>query len=287
MSAPFRRAAIVLSKAATKVAPLSSEPLTTSGSTVAAAAAALNAAKAITVEEAKTAVPHVTSTTESMMPWEGWFSSFLKSKMGDKYYQPFRDFWTFRPDDQHRMEQQIYPNTKVVVGKNGETAMFRHPSPGSQDPVRLPDADVGHYREDPYNVTYYPTDTRRRHVDPAYPDKDMEQLKIDMMSDSDDPRVDAARKKFEEGPGSSPGNRGTFATGKSDYDPTGLRATMSANHDSMNAELDKVSPNHLPTYSWVKDEDKIIAWHEERDLPMPPGGTGHTFIPVEGRIARW
>lgn len=274
----MRRATILLSK-------LPNAPV---GGSVRASSSTKTAPKAVSLEESKTAIPNTTSTTESMMPWEGWFSSLLRSKMGDEKYERFRGMFLFRPDDVHGLEQSYRPNTRIRLTDQGDEAVFRHPSPGSQDPVRLPDADEGHYREDPYNVAYYPTDTRRRGQDPAFPHPETEALRIEMMMDgSDDPRVEEARKKLEEGPGSSPGNKGTFATGRSDYDPTGLRATMSANHEAMNKELDKVMPNHLPTYSWVERQDEIMAWHEENDLPLPMGGFEHTYIPTEGRVARW
>lgn len=267
----IRRSLIVLSNVSTKNAPAA----TTSGVTP-------TVAKAVSLEESKTAIPNTTSTTETMTPWEGWFSSWLRANVGDK----FVDFWTFRPDDQHNLEQMYRPATKVQLTEDGQTAMFRHPSPGSQTPVRMPDADKGHYREDPYNVAYYPTDTRRRRQDPAFPNPEKEMLRLELM-DPEDPRVQEAKKKLEEGPGSSPGNKGQFATGKSDYDPTGLRATMSTSHAAMNEQLDKVMPNHLPRYSWMDRVDEIVAWHEERDLPLPPGGYEHTYIPPKGRIARW
>lgn len=240
---------------------------------------------AVTIEETKTTPGAKSGTTESMMPWEGWFSSFLKSKLGDKY-QPFRDFWTFRPDDIHGLEQAPRPKTEVPITDDGKTAKYRYPSPGSQDPVNLPTYDKGHIREDPYNIAYYPTDTPRMYNDPGATSPELEKAKLAML-ESDDPRVKEAMATIEAGPQSSPGNKGRFATGQSDYDPTGLRATMSANHESMHAELAKHLPNHLPTYEWKVREDEIIAWHEERGLPVPIGDTSASFIPIEGRIARW
>jgi len=271
MSAPMRRAGLLLAKAGS------------TSSTV--APPAVTTIKTVTIEESKTVQPAKAPLEESMMPWEGWFGRFLQDKMGDKY-KPFRDFWTFRPDDVLNLEQNPRPNTKTQITEDGKTAMYRYPSPGSQDPVNLPTADKGHIREDPYNVTYYPTDTRRMNNDPALLSPEVEQLKLGFL-DENDPRVAEAQSALQAGPGSSPGNKGMFATGKSDYDPTGLRATMSANHVDMQAELQKHLPNHLPTPEWVSKQDEIIAWHEERGLPVPVGGVGMTFIPKEGRVARW
>ena len=114
----------------------------------------------------------------------------------------------------------------------------------------------------------------------------LEQLKLDMLP-QDDPRVQAAREVLEEGPKSSPGNKGMFATGKSDFDPKGLRATMSASHEALNESLDANMPDHLPYPDWWKEQEEVVDWHKERGLPIPIGKTGYGTVPREGRIARW
>lgn len=46
----------------------------------------------------------------------------------------------------------------------------------------------------------------------------------------------------------------------------------------------------LPTPVWMKtkeSEDEVLAWYEERDLPVPIGGTGFGTVPTKARIARW
>lgn len=274
LSTPMRRAGVLLAKAGTT----STSPIATTASS--------SAARSVTVEDAKTTTPSLTSTTETMMPWDGWFYRFLKSKLGDERFKTYRDFWTFRPDDEHNMEQTPRPSTKIQITDDGKTAMYRSTSPGSQTPANLPTYDKGHIREDPFYVAYYPTDTKRMNDDPALRSPEIEKLKLSMM-DQDDPRVKEAQDALDAGPGSSPGNKGVFATGKSDYDPTGLRAAMSTNHAATHAELEKHLPTHLPTYEWAEREDEIIAWHEERGLPLPIGDTKAIAMPREGRIATW
>jgi hypothetical protein len=192
----------------------------------------------------------------------------------------------FRPDDIHNLEQIPKPNTKVPITDDGKTAMFRYPSPGSQEGGRQPEEDVGSLYEDPYKVAYYPRDTARRYQDSAFPNRELEEMKLALLPE-DDEDVIAAKEKFEEGPKSSPGNKGRFATGPSDFDPSGLRATMSTSNEAVQKSLDAHMPNHLPTPDWWKKQEEIVAWHEENDLPMPIGGTGYGTIPREGRIARW
>jgi len=224
------------------------------------------------------------STKESLMPWDGWFSSFLKSKLGDVRYSKLRRVLLWDPDNTYNQEQLPRPNQKFPISKDGkQTAMFRYPSPGNRKPVSIP---VDEEHEDPYFIAHYVRDTRRRGLDPASPDPEVEELKAGILP-QDDPRVIEWKEKLAKGPGSSPGNKGMFATGKTDYDPSGLRATMSTNWPALNASLDKYEPNHLPTPCWEKDADDIIAKWESRGLPCPPGAFQFGTVPTNRRIARW
>merc|ERR1719410_738870 len=215
--------------------------------------------RAVAKEDTANATPNKTSTTESMMPWDGWFSSFLQSKLGEERYEKLRKVVLWKPDDTLNLHQVPTPVTKIPISKDGkETAMFRHPSPGSQDAVNIPThTDIG---EDPYNIAYYTKDTSRRYTgDPANLHPDVEAAKLEFLKasmDPDDPRLKKAQAVLEQGPGSSPGNKGMFATGKSDFDHTGLRATMSANHEALNKSLDENMPDHLPTPDWFDRQDE-------------------------------
>lgn len=111
--------------------------------------------------------------------------------------------------------------------------------------LRATDPSFGNSADDPYNVAYYKRDTGRRLTsDPAAMHRDIEQIKLELLP-QDDPRVKEAMEEFEKGPGSSPGNKGVFATGKSDYDPSGLRATMSTNWEATEKSLDENMPDHV------------------------------------------
>jgi len=230
-------------------------------------------------------------TEESMMPWDGWFSSFLKDKMGSDRYESLRNLVLYKPSDIHDMEQSPRPNTRVPISEEDPTLtrQFRYPSPGPQPPVSMGTTDptFGNAGDDPYNVTYYKRDTGRRNSsDPAAANRNIERIKLQLLP-QDDPRVKEAMEEFEKGPGSSPGNKGTFATGKTAYDPSGLRATMSTNYEAAEASLDANMPDHLPTPTWMDDQENIVAWYKERDLPVPIGGVGFGTIPTSARIARW
>ena len=128
--------------------------------------------------------------------------------------------------------------------KDGPTAMFRYPSPGTRDSGRQPTADPGTVDEDPFNIAYYPRDTRRRYQDPAFPNQELEEIKLALLPE-DDEAVKEAKEKFEAGATSSPGNKGMFATGPSDFDPSGLRATMSTSHEAVQKSLDANMPDHV------------------------------------------
>jgi hypothetical protein len=245
------------------------------------------ASRAVSAKEIASIAPSAVSSTESQMPWEGWVSSFLSSKIGNDRFEKLRSLVVFRPDDIHRGDQIPSPSTNVPINKDGSmTAQFRNPSPGSQPVSKQPTEDEGSLYEDPYFVSYYPRDTSRRDQDPAFPNKDLEKLKLDLLP-QDDEKVQEALSQYEEGAKSSPGNKGTFATGKSDFDATGLRATMSTNNEAMSKSLDSFMPNHLPKPIWWDNQEELAAWYLENDLPVPLGNTGFGTVPREGRIARW
>ena len=48
-----------------------------------------------------------------------------------------------------------------------------------------------------------------------------------------------------------------------------------------------IIPLQLPTPVWMEKQDEIVAWYEERDLPVAIGGTGFGTVPTHARIARW
>jgi len=204
------------------------------------------ASRAVSAAEAKDIAPNVTSSTESVQPWKGWISSFLSDKLGSDRFDKLRRMIVYKPDDENFFEQQPTPDRTYAISQDGtKTAQYRTPSPGSQSKeVRQPVEDPGTTTEDPYNVSYYSRDTKRRYADPAFPNPELEEMKLALLP-QDDPNVKEALEKFNEGAMSSPGNNGRFATGQSDFDPTGLRATMSSNHASLNASLDANEPNHV------------------------------------------
>eukprot|EP00980_Cylindrotheca_fusiformis_P000362 scaffold91_cov127-Cylindrotheca_fusiformis.AAC.22 len=239
--------------------------------------------RAVDPAEAPNMIPAKESTKVTMMPWAGWVNRFLKDKLSDKQYATVRNTFYFLPDGRYDLlEQMPTPATKIPFSQDGKEASFREMSPGSQGAVDVPLHDLD---DDPYDSGYFKRDTRRRYVDPEFPHPDIEQIKLEMQ-DPSDPEVQEAKKKLAAGPPSSPGNGGKFATGPSDFDPSGLRAVMSITNAEIQKELDKHMPDHLPEPTWTKDEESLIQWYKDRDLPVPIGGNWN-FISKHRRVARW
>ncbi|GAX23979.1 hypothetical protein FisN_26Lh038 [Fistulifera solaris] len=258
------------------------------GEKLAKAVVQSNAPRAITAAEAPHVPPAKASTTTSMQPWNNWFNTALRDFLGEERYKKYRNFAAFMPDDIYDLSPVPKPSQKIPISKTDPTitAEWRYPSPGSQKPVRMPQFDLD-MQEDPYDSGYFKRDTRRRHLFSELANKDVEKLKLEMM-DPDDPSVVEEKQKVEAGPVSSPGNKGVFATGPTDFDPTGLRATMSATWGALEKSLDAHMPNHLPKPVWKGKEDEIIQWYKERDLPVPVGGYYEALkTPVYRRVARW
>lgn len=248
---------------------------------------ALKAPRAVTAAEAPFIEPAKESTKETMMPWKGWIARWLRGTMGEERYQAMRKLVFYRPDDIHDMNQIPFPDTKVPISKDDPTLyrQFRYPSPGSEPgTVRIPKADENCTTADPYNNSYYTRDTSRRYLDRANPNNDLQQIKLALMN-PDSSEVQEMEENLK--PESSPGNKGVFATGATDYDATGLRAAMSTNHEALDAALDSNMPDHLPYPVWYDSQEEIVAWYKERDLPVPVGATGFGTVPISRRVARW
>lgn len=241
--------------------------------------------RAVLETEAPTILPSRESNKTTMMPWKGWFQTYLKDNvLGEKYFQKFRDTFFFMPDDIYDLQQSPKLSQKIPISKTDPTitAMYRHPSPGSQTPVRQPEFDDN---EDPYDTGYFKRDTRRRFLSSELGNPAVEKAKLQLMNPSG-PAVEEEMAKVEAGPLSSPGNQGRFATGPTDFDPSGLRATMSVTWTELEKSLDSHMPDHLPAPTWEKNEKEILAWYKERDLPVPVGGFT-LKVPRERRVAYW
>ena len=251
---------------------------------------ALNTPRAVSIAEAKmdSVEPNRKPSEETMMPWKGWFQSYMKENFPIQF-EKVRNFFLFMPDDITDLQQQASPNTKIPISKDDPTMthMYRYPSPGSQKAPRMPNFEEG-FQPDPYDSGYFKRDTRRRNKFSELGDTEVEKAKLQFMN-PDDPAVQEEKQKVLEGPTeSSVGNKGVFATGPSDFDPTGLRATMSVTWGALEKSLDSHMPNHMPTPVWVGKEKEILDWHEKKDLPVPVGGYYQALkVPTNRRIARW
>lgn len=239
--------------------------------------------RAVSKEEAPYIQPAKETSKESLMPWRGWVERLLRDKMSPEKFDAAKGYFYFWPEDPNNLHQVPYPDTRTTVSKDGkESVSYREISPGSQPFVDIPLDDLD---ADPYDTGYFKRDTRRRYVDPEFPHPDVEQLKLDMQ-DPNDPEVQEAKKQLAIGPASSPGNNSQFATGPSDFDPTGLRAVMAVNNPELFKSLDKHMPDHLPTPTWQENEEELYQWYKDRDLPVPIGGN-FNGVSTKRRIAMW
>jgi len=242
--------------------------------------------RAVSRAEAPFVKPPKETSMEPMLPWRGWIARLLKDKMPGESFDTAKGFFYFWPEDPNNLNQMPYPNDKHVYSKDGkESVTIREVSPGSQPFVDVPKHDLD---DDPYDSGYFKRDTRRRYVDPEFPNSEVEQIKLDML-DASDPEVIEAKKRLAAGPESSPGNGGVFANGVSETQMSGLRAVMSVTNEELFKELDKHMPDHLPTPTWAADDEeakKLFQWYKDRGLPVPIGGN-FNGVSVKRRIAKW
>jgi len=246
----------------------------------------LETLRAVTKEEAPFIKPPKETSQEKMAPWRGWMERLMREKMNPKVFNSLKGYFYFWPEDPNNLNQLPYPNDQHVVDKDGKTSVaIREVSPGSQPFVDIPKHDLD---DDPYDSGYFKKDTRRRYVDPEFPNPEVEQIKLDML-DANDPEVIEAKKRLAAGPDSSPGNGGVFANGKSETQMGGLRAVMSVTNEELFKELDKHMPDHLPTPTWAANEEEckeLFQWYKDRGLPVPIGGN-FNGVSLKRRIAQW
>lgn len=242
--------------------------------------------RSVSVAEAPYVTPARESTKVSLMPWRGWFQRWLKETIGEKRFQQFRETFFFMPDDIYSELGQIQQSVKVPISATDPTItrMYRYPAPGSEGPPKLPQWEED---EDPFDSGFYKKDTVRRYLTAEYGNPHVERMKLFFM-DQDDPAVKEEIARLERGPESSKGNGGVFATGPTDFDPTGLRASMSATWKAMNESLDANMPDHLPTPIWVGREAEEAKHYIDRGIPPPFGGFYEPLVtPIEQRVATW
>jgi len=246
----------------------------------------LDTLRAVSKEEAPFIKPPKETSQEKLAPWRGWMARLMKEKMNPKVFHSMKNYFYFWPEDPNNLNQLPYPNDEHVVSKDGKTSVtIREVSPGSQPYVDIPKHDLD---DDPYDSGYFKRDTRRRYVDPEFPNPEVEQIKLDML-DANDPEVVEAKKRLAAGPESSPGNGGVFANGKSETQMGGLRAVMSVTNEDLFKELDKHMPDHLPTPTWASNEEEckeLFQWYKDRGLPVPIGGN-FNGVSLKRRIAKW
>jgi len=246
----------------------------------------LKTLRAVTKEEAPFIKPPKETSEEQMVPWRGWIERLLRDKMNPKTFDTVKGFFYFWPEDPNNLNQFPYASDQHVISKDGkETVAMREVAPGSQPFVEIPRHDLD---DDPYDSGYFKTDTRRRYVDPEFPNPEVEQIKLEMLNEND-PEVVEAKKRLLAGPESSPGNGGVFANGKSETQMGGLRAVMSVTNEDLFTELDKHMPDHLPTPTWAANEDEckeLFQWYKDRGLPVPIGGN-FNGVSLKRRIAKW
>ena len=180
---------------------------------------------------------------------------------------------------------------------------YRYPSPADRPTTNPPTQDYdavgeGGIGKDPYNIAYYPRDTKRNNPATAILSIPGNGMKIEALHrdskikviNADSPLTWEQETLALADPPTmgSPGNNSVFATGKSTFDDTGgLRSAMSTSHEKMNAELQKHMPTQLPKYEWEDRQDELCAKWDAQGLPPCPGSPMKWNMPDKSRVASW
>mmetsp|Transcript_21133 Transcript_21133/g.84242 ORF Transcript_21133/g.84242 Transcript_21133/m.84242 type:complete len:207 (-) Transcript_21133:448-1068(-) len=181
----------------------------------------------------------------------------------------------FRPGNPKLMEPS--PAARETDEAVPRIQGYRYPAPGSRPPPRIPRVESP---DDVFDIKYYSRDTvrqpRKRYVlaNKAYLSE--EQKKKAVAIDAEPP------KQLNWG---STGKFGNPAV--KEYDPTGLRSSMTATYEALEASLEKHQPDHLPTPVWWDEYDEICAKHEAQGRPIPLGRPTQWIKPAGLKKASW
>jgi len=149
---------------------------------------------------------------------------------------------------------------------------YRYPAPGSQPPPAIPREEIG---KDIFDAKHYSRDYRRA-------PKERPIIKATRRLTKEDIAAIEAGDQPKEGSTGKFGNPAVF-----EYDPTGLRSSMTATHEALEAELDKHKPTQLPHFAWEDNQDAIVAEYEAKGLPVPPGQPFKWKVPPDYYKAKW
>ena len=155
----------------------------------------------------------------------------------------------FRPDDPNNLLQQ-WPQ-KDYDGGVDRIEGYRYPAPGSR-----PEANVPQRTDDQvYDMKKYTHDPRNlKSNDVTYINS-----RIPLLIDES--------KVVRKGSMNRKENPAVKA-----YDPTGLRATVTATWDEMDKALaENAAPNHLPRPEWENDFEQIMNECIRKGIPIREG----------------
>ena len=175
-------------------------------------------------------------------------------------FQKIKEAAVFLPD-----MKTFVNGPKTINPRTGEATGYRWPSPGSGPKPNVPELESS---DRMYRITHYDRDTVRSQKGAVIlrGQKDgqaaIESSNVRLLSRS-----------------ASPGNANPDVM---KYDPSGLRTTMTANQDALDAALASRQPTHLCKPLWAANSADIIAEYEAKGLPAVPGRpSGWTRMPVE------
>lgn len=131
-------------------------------------------------------------------------------------------------------------------------AAYRFPAPGNLDHPAIPDKTSNRN----YEITHYTRDTTRT----------AEPITILRVDPSRPAAIET--QEFVQITDGSAGNKNSDVL---NYDPSGLRTTMTASHEALQASLAALQPNHLPESAWAGDAEAIIQEYTKKGLPPVPG----------------
>eukprot|EP00634_Sargassococcus_sp_CCMP2135_P004058 CAMPEP_0198648208 /NCGR_PEP_ID=MMETSP1467-20131203/3314_1 /TAXON_ID=1462469 /ORGANISM="unid. sp., Strain CCMP2135" /LENGTH=204 /DNA_ID=CAMNT_0044383909 /DNA_START=81 /DNA_END=695 /DNA_ORIENTATION=- len=197
----------------------------------------------------------------------------MLAKYLPKSVQNFIEGLQFRPQKPSDMEPS--PLVRQKLKGVDRIQGYRYPAPGSRPPARIPRVDN---TDDVFDIKFLGKDTRRaprNHI--IFTNKkclDSEEIKA-ITTKAESVKLDW-------------GSSGKFGNpAVKEYDPTGLRSSMTATHEALAKSLEEHKPTQLVHYEWWDEQDAIIADAKAKGIPPPPGKPPAWKYPKERYQASW
>jgi hypothetical protein len=179
----------------------------------------------------------------------------MKSIMPPSMYNSLREMIVFRPEHYTNLIQVLPQKKQGLDDVVPHIKGFRYPAPGSTHKVSVPVRDD---LDKVYDIRAYPRNSSNMAFD------------TETVINATTPAVSRPNGQYGD---RTYGSTGIYAKpAVTQYDPSGLRASMNATWEEMDKALEvEAKADHLPMAEWENELESIDAECERKGIPYVAG----------------